>query len=158
MSCTAQSDAWIFQASFRKDTHRKWITRTAPQLTDLKIPGRPLTTTSDEIQLPDQTDRSKLPRHHLQELTAGMIHQMDGLSDLEHMRLTTVDTPHYNRYPWEWIIILSLCILGIGSVIVTAHTRTTTHQNELEAQLQTLKHRLQLHEEATSPEENGTET
>ncbi|EFX65713.1 hypothetical protein DAPPUDRAFT_117028 [Daphnia pulex] len=57
MSCTAQSDDWVFRASFRKDTHRKWITRTTPQLTDLRIPGRPLITTQDEIQPPDQTDR-----------------------------------------------------------------------------------------------------
>jgi hypothetical protein len=81
-----------------------------------------------------------------------MIHQMDGLSDLEHMRLNTVNTPKYNRYTWEWIFILTLCILGIGSVIVAAHTKTTTRQNGLEAQLQTLEHRLHLHEEATSPE------
>jgi hypothetical protein len=158
MSCTAQSDDWIFLASFRKDTHRKWITRTAPQLTDLKIPGPPLITTQDDIQPPDQTDRSKRPRHHLQELTAGMIHQMDGLSDLEHTRLNTVNTLNYNRYPWEWVFILTLCILGIGSIVVAAHTKITARQNGLEAKLQTLKHRLQLHEEATSPEENEKET
>jgi hypothetical protein len=157
MSCTAQSDDWVFEASYQKDSHRKWITRTAQPLTDLRIPERPLITTQDEIQPPDQTDRSKLPRHHLQELIAEMIHQMNVLSDLEHMRLNTVNTPNYNRYPWEWIFILTLCILGIGSVILAAHTKTTTRQNGLEAQLQTLEHRLHLHEEETSPEENGAE-
>jgi hypothetical protein len=87
-----------------------------------------------------------------------MIHQMDGLSDLEHTRLNTVNTLNYNRYPWEWVFILTLCILGIGSIVVAAHTKITARQNGLEAKLQTLKHRLQLHEEATSPEENEKET
>ena len=153
MSCTAQSDEWIFQASFRKDTHKKWITRTAPQLNDLKALGKPLITTKDNIPTQDRTDQSKPTHNHLQDLTTGMIHEMDGLSDLEHTRLNTADTQNYARYPWEWIGILTLCLLGIGSVIVIDHITTTNRQKRMEDQLQALEHRLQLHEQSTSPEE-----
>ncbi len=67
----------------------------------------------------------------------------------------SADTQNYTHYPWEWIGIgiLVLCILGIGLIITTDRTTTTNRQIGIEAQLQALEHRLQLHEQATSPEE-----
>lgn len=115
MSCTAQSDDWIFQASFRKDTHQKWITRTTPHLADLKAPGRPpqrpLITAKDDVVTQQTGLHTGSPNNRLRDLTIGMVHQMDGLSDLEHARLNIDDTQNYLRYPWEWIAILILCML-----------------------------------------------
>ncbi|XP_045032647.1 uncharacterized protein LOC116934113 [Daphnia magna] len=115
MSCTAQSDDWIFQASFRKDTHQKWITRTTPHLADLKAPGRPpqrpLITAKDDIVTQQTGLHTGSPNNRLRDLKTGMVHQMDGLSDLEHARLNIDDTQNYLRYPWEWIAILILCML-----------------------------------------------
>ena len=128
MACTAQSDDWIFQASFRKDTNKKWITRTAPQLANLRTPGRPMTTIQEDRPTQHADSKSEPAHKHLQELSTDMIHQMDGLSDLEHARLDPSDTPNYNRYPWEWIGILVLCILGIGSTIIADRNTTTNRQ------------------------------
>ncbi len=83
-----------------------------------------------------------------------MIHQMDGLSALEQARLNTADTPNSTRYPWEWVGILIICILGIAGAILADRNTTSNRQQGLEAQLQALEHRLHLHEQATSPEEN----
>ncbi|KAI9552642.1 hypothetical protein GHT06_020513 [Daphnia sinensis] len=158
MACTAQSDDWIFQASFRKDTRRQWITRTTSHLADLKAPGKPpqlpMITTKDDMSA-QQTGSHTGSNDRLKEMTTGMVHQMDGLSDLEHARLNIDDPQTHNRYPWEWIGILILCMVGSGVAIAADRLKTTSRQQNIEAQLQALEHRLQLHEQATSPD--GTE-
>ncbi|KAK4024934.1 hypothetical protein OUZ56_010426 [Daphnia magna] len=105
MSCTAQSDDWIFQASFRKDTHQQWITRTTPHLADLKAPRRPpqrpLITTKDDILIQQTGSRTGSTNNLLRDFITGMVHQMDGLSDLEHARHNIDDTQNCPRYQWE---------------------------------------------------------
>ncbi|KAI9558401.1 hypothetical protein GHT06_015181 [Daphnia sinensis] len=130
MACTAQSDDWIFQTSFRKDTRRQWITRTTQHLADLKTPGQP-------PQLPMITTKDDMSTQHT-EMTTDMVQQMDGLFDLEHARLNIDGPQTHTRYPWEWIGIL---IPGVAIAV--------------DPQLQALEHRLQLHEQVTSPD--GTE-
>ncbi|KAI9554994.1 hypothetical protein GHT06_020283 [Daphnia sinensis] len=95
MACTAQSDDWIFQASFRKAARRQWITRTTSHLADLKTPGQPpqlpMTTTKDDMSAQHTGSRTG-SNDRLKEMTTGMVHQMIGLSNLEHARLN-IDDP-----------------------------------------------------------------
>ncbi|KAK4017446.1 hypothetical protein OUZ56_032757 [Daphnia magna] len=67
----------------------------------------------------------------------------------------TMDPPTttFPCYPWEWIGILILCMLGTGVAIAADRTKTASRQQKIEAQMQALEHRLQLHEQATSPDE-----
>ncbi|KAK4037820.1 hypothetical protein OUZ56_029848 [Daphnia magna] len=73
----AQSDNWIFQASFRKDNHQQWITRTSQHLTVLNAPGRPpqrpLITTKDDILTQQTGFHTGSTNNHLQDLTTGMV-------------------------------------------------------------------------------------
>ncbi|KAK4006792.1 hypothetical protein OUZ56_011950 [Daphnia magna] len=128
-----------------------------PHLADLKAPGRPpqrpLITTKDDILTQQTGLRTGSTNNHLRDLTTGMVHQMDGLSDLEHAKLNKDITQTYPRYPWEWIDILILCMLGTGVAIAADRTKTASRQQKIEAQIQALEQRLQLHEQATSPDE-----
>ncbi|KAK4013962.1 hypothetical protein OUZ56_026510 [Daphnia magna] len=91
--------------------------------------------------------------NRVRDLTTGMVHQMDGLSDLEHARLNIDNTQTYPRYPWEWIVILILCTLGTGIAIAADRTKTASRLQKIEAQIQALERRLQLHDQATIPDE-----
>ncbi len=111
MSCTAQSDDWIFQASFRKDTHRKWITRSAPQLGQLQPFPAFEPAYEPDVNLNSIspiTGPLRPPTDHLHTKTATMLHQLDGLNAQEHARITAATaaippvTRGNGRPPWRF--------------------------------------------------------
>ena len=154
MACTAQSDDWIFQASFRKDIHRQWITRPAPQLGQIQAP--PVFGTVHEPDynpdIPHPNNGSPRPlANRLGTMTASMLHQLDSLNAQEHARITTATAADPARYPWEWTAALALCILCAAAILVTRSSTHAAHNTATLRRIVELETRIHLHEQATSP-------
>ncbi len=156
MSCTAQSDDWIFQASFKKDIHSGWITRNAPLLSVLEplqppVRGEPHDDLGAHRQVVSQPARNAASSQHTIHVQAtDMFHQMQGLSDLEHTRIRDQDTTNRSRYPWEWIVGFILFISVAGFLVKTTHSQYASQHHVLAVQMSTLEERIQQHEDEVS--------
>ncbi len=118
MGCTAQSEEWYFQASFRKDLQRQWVSGGVPSLR--QIPSLEFADAATGQVLLNTEELSEEVRGQLQQVlhrngqlrgaSTKMVHQMRDLSADDHERAVMDNQKISARYPWKLLVVIGVAI------------------------------------------------
>ncbi len=160
MSCTAQSDEWYFQASFRKDLQRQWVSGGVPSLRH--IPSLEFANAAigqvrlNTEELPEDVRgqlQQVLQRNgQLRSASVNMVHQMRDLSADDHARVIMDSKMISARYPWELFVVIGAAIFYGGWFMLRKSRGKDRAVFKLAARVAELEHRLTLHEKEVDDE------
>jgi hypothetical protein len=114
MGCTAQSEEWYFQACFRKDLLRQWVSGGVPSLrqipllefADAAIGQVRLNTEELSEDVRGQLQQVLQRNGQLRGASTKMVHQMRDLSTDDHARVIMDNQKISARYPWELLVVI----------------------------------------------------
>ena len=148
-ACSAQTDSWIFQASFKKDLVRSETRRKVPTLRRLDEAEEQWVTappqSSEEHQNLSTPIREILYRNsrahqNLKKFEVDIIET----KRMDEKRLN--DANVNNRYPYELVVVLLLLFLTLGGSLAFLRSLEIAKRLELAGRVQALEERLALHE------------
>ncbi len=149
MACTAQSENWMFQASFKKDLNQKEKRLIPPSLRQLDGPSEQWVTALP----PPVNTRPKLATT-IHEILLHNTHLRPGLKTLEQ---ETIDISKLEenrqgkespviRYPFELIALLCVSLAAMGATFGGLQHREIRKRRELACRVRTVEERLMSHE------------
>jgi hypothetical protein len=148
MSCTAQSDDWIFQASFKKDLATAAVTRPTPVLRALTQEETPRQRVGDDQQLPSSLTKDierRLQRN--ERIRLGSVRVEAAVRHLvEFDNDRTSDLRHEGRYPYELPGLWALLVLGVGVGLILLGRRGSSLSSALARRIKALEDRMDAHE------------
>jgi hypothetical protein len=160
MGCTAQSEDWYFQASFRKDLRRQWVSGGVPSLR--QIPSLEFADTAiGQVRL-NTEELSEDVRGQLQQVlqrngqlrgaSTKMVHQMHDLSADDHARVVMDNQKMSVRYPWELLVVIGAAVFCGGWFVLRRSRGKDRAVCKLAVRVAELEHRLALHEKEVDDE------
>ena len=160
MGCTAQSEEWYFQASFRKDLQRQWVSGGVPSLrqipslefADAAIGQVRLNTEELSEDVRGQLQQVLQRNGQLRGASTKMVHQMRDLSADDHARVIMDNQKISARYPWELLVVIGATIICGGGFVLRRSRGKDRAVCRLAVRVAELEHRLTLHEKEIDDE------
>jgi hypothetical protein len=161
MGGSAQSDGWLFQASFRKELTNQWIVGAIPHLREIPSLLEPVKDGSsgarEESGPIKDAERDNLLRllsknAIARSKTGGVVHQMQEISAFERTRMQDDHAVGRSNNPWEWLIFVAMMAAIGGTIIAGVQWWTNKRCSELAARLEKFERRLSLHERVMDDE------
>ncbi|KAK4023550.1 hypothetical protein OUZ56_008955 [Daphnia magna] len=121
MSCTAHTDNWIFQASFRKNVKYALNNLSLPSLTELEKVGQVLKAPEDSETILERErgarNQNSQPILTRRAMIQGRVALMGEHLKEEEKARRGAGQPETVRYPFELIAVMASLFFGLGAIL-----------------------------------------